>query len=29
MGWPERATDYEDFIKSEEFEKVDAKKILG
>ena len=29
MGWPDRATDYEDFIKSEEFEKVDAKKILG
>ena len=29
MGWPDRATAYEDFIKSEEFEKVDAKKILG
>jgi len=29
LGWPESATDYEEFIKSEEFEKVDVKKILG
>ena len=29
LGWPESATDYEEFIKSEDFEKVDVKKILG
>lgn len=29
MGWPERAVDYKDFIKSEDFQKVDVKKILG
>lgn len=29
LGWPDNATDYEEFIKSEDFEKVDVKKILG
>ena len=29
LGWPESATDYEEFIKSEDFAKVDVKKILG
>ena len=29
MGWPESVTDYKEFIASEEFEKVDVKKILG
>ena len=29
IGWPDSVTDYEDFIKSEDFEKVDVKKILG
>ena len=29
FGWPESATDYEEFIKSEDFEKVDVKKIFG
>ena len=29
MGFPESCTDYKEFIQSEEFEKVDVKKILG
>ena len=29
VGWPESVTDNKEFIGSEEFEKVDAEKILG
>lgn len=29
MGWPEKAIDNKEFIKSEEYEKVDVEKILG
>lgn len=29
LGWPDTVTDYKEFINSDDFEKVDVKKILG